>query len=133
MSKKHKSKQTNTKIDIDELLINTTDDLEKLEKNTNIKDIIKTHKIVKDKLELITNNINSLKDTFESIPDNIYEKTDITDEIYDEYIKKIYDLSNIDLNELNIEKQLDIYSSLNDIINKTTNYLKTKSIEIHHI
>ena len=85
MSKKQKSIKSNTKIDIDGLLINTTDELEKLEKNTNIKDIIKKHKNVKETLELITNNVNTLKDAFESESNKIYEKTDIsyiTDEIY---------------------------------------------------
>ena len=120
-----KSKKENK--DITKILENINDDLEKLEKSTNLNDILKKHKNIKDKIEQSTNLIINLKSKFESF---IYNKTELTDDDFSKSMDKLNIMNDDSINDMALELQVEKYIELSNIINNCKGYLESKKIEI---
>ena len=120
-----KSKKENK--DITKILENINDDLEKLEKSTNLNDILKKHKNIKDKIEQSNNLIINLKSKFESF---IYNKTELTDDDFSKSMDKLNIMNDDSINDMALELQVEKYIELSNIINNCKGYLESKKIEI---
>lgn len=108
-----------------------SDELVKLSKATKLKDILKKHKNIKNNLNNAQENLNLLKNNFES---NDVEKetqmVQIDDDTYEKYSKEILDTFEIDFDKIDIETQIKKYKLLSKKISSCDNYLKTKKMEI---
>ena len=111
-------------MDIDKELNIISDNIEKMDKYTNIVKINKKHKQIKQSLNTIFETVNTLKDTFEN--ETSYSEKNITDEEYELYMKE---LDNFNIDDLDLSEQINKYKYFTNIIYMITKYMNSKKME----
>ncbi len=113
---------------IEDDLLFISNEINKINKSTKLKDILKKHKEIKTYISSTTKKITTIEELFESEIEE--SKEIIDDETYEKYSKDIADIVELDINDFTVETLVKKYRSTTKKIICCENYLKSKKMEI---
>lgn len=119
---------TNQVLTIEQELINISEELTILNQTSKLQDILKKHGIIKTNLNDMTNRVDLIKSSFESITD--ISKEIIDDETYNKYSQEIATIFETNFDQMDVETMVTTYKTISKKIYSCDNYLKSKKIEI---